>query len=75
MKFLPDELVRDAGALERFRREAKANAALNHTNICTIQDINENEDRPFVQARRKFTTLSGLRGGAQRARATIKFPQ
>ena len=24
MKFLPDDLVRDAGALERFRREAKA---------------------------------------------------
>src|SRR4030095_14489284 len=48
MKFLPDELVRDAAALERFRREAKAVTALNHPNTCTIHDSDETEDRPFI---------------------------
>lgn len=48
VKFLPDELHKDPKARERFLREAKAAAALDHPFICKVFEAGEFQGRSYI---------------------------
>ena len=48
LKFLTREALGDEQHRERFLREAKAAASLNHPNICTVYGIHADEAQPFL---------------------------
>ena len=48
LKFLPSHLASSAQDKARFTQEAKAAAALNHPNVCSIIDIQEHDNQMFI---------------------------
>jgi serine/threonine protein kinase len=48
LKFLPSQLTASEDDKARFIQEAKAASAMNHPNVCTIYDIQENNGQLFI---------------------------
>jgi TolB-like protein/Flp pilus assembly protein TadD len=48
LKVLPEHLASDPERLERFKREARAVASLNHPNIVTLHSVEESDGRHFL---------------------------
>jgi eukaryotic-like serine/threonine-protein kinase len=48
LKFLPSQLTASEEDKKRFIQEARAASAMNHPNVCTIYDIQENEGQLFI---------------------------
>ena len=70
LKFLAAHLLQDAESRKRFVREAKAAAALNHPNICTVYEIDEAEGETFIS----MAFLDGVSLDKKIEAAPLKLP-
>ena len=48
IKLLPEAKRQDPATLERFWREARTASSLNHAGICTIYELDESGEEPFI---------------------------
>ncbi len=61
VKLLAKNLVDDSEVVERFEREAKLTAKLDHPNVVPIYDVGRHEGRPYIVMKRlEGDTLAGL---------------
>ena len=75
LKFIPEDLLRDRQAVERFRVEARTTSALNHPNICTVYDIGEHDSQPFIvmEWMKGQTLLERLSSGTLKVQEMVDF--
>ena len=71
LKFLAPHLLRDDDARKRFEREARAAAALDHPNICTVYEIDQADGKTFIA----MAYLDGQTLRAKIAEAPLKIPE
>ena len=70
LKFLPEKLEGDAMARERFLREAKSAAALDHPYICKIYEIGETDGKAYIA----MEYIEGVTLQEKVARGPLRLP-
>src|SRR5207245_7924612 len=75
VKVLPEAFSKDADRLRRFEQEARALAALNHSNILAVYDIGTHEGTPYLveELLEGETLRERLRAGALPPRKTVEY--
>jgi serine/threonine protein kinase len=74
IKFLPQPLMQDKDNVERFRREAKVAASLNHPNIVTIYEIAEETDHATA-SKQSFIVMEYVEGKTLDEKMKDEFSQ